>query len=103
MARRRRGQFPEPKQENGQWKIRYWIDQVQDDGLRRRARRTKCLGLADQLTETQARKEASRFLQPINDVEEGIEYSGKTMEQLIAKWRDAVKPAMKLSTQLSYG
>ena len=44
----------------------------------------------------------SRFLQPINDVEEGIEYSGKTMEQLIAKWRDAVKPAMKLSTQLSY-
>lgn len=102
MARRRRGQFPEPKQENGQWKIRYWIDQVQDDGLRRRVRRTKCLGLVDQLTETQARKEACRFLQPINDVEEGIEYSGKTMQQLIAKWRDAVEPAMKLSTQLSY-
>ncbi len=102
MARRRRGQFPEPKPENGQWKIRYWIDQVQDDGLRRRVRRTKCLGLVDQLTATQARKEASRFLQPINDVEESVEYSGKTMRHLIAKWRDAVKPAMKLSTQLSY-
>ena len=98
MARRRRGQFPEPKPENGQWKIRYWIDQVQDDGLRRRVRRTKCLGLVDQLTATQARKEASRFLQPINDVEESVEYSGKTMRHLIAKWRDAVKPAMKLST-----
>ena len=102
MARRRRGQFPNPKRENGQWKIRYWVDQIQDNGLRRRVRRTKCLGLVDQLTATQARKEACRFLLPINDVEAGIEYSAKTMHQLITKWRDAVKPAMKLSTQLSY-
>ena len=102
MARRRRGQFPNPKRENGQWKIRYWVDQIQDNGLRRRVRRTKCLGPVDQLTATQARKEACRFLLPINDVEAGIEYSAKTMQQLITKWRDAVKPAMKLSTQLSY-
>jgi integrase len=102
MARRRRGQFPEPKKENGQWKIRYWTDQAQPDGSIRRVRKTKCLGLTDQMTLTEARKEASRFLQPINDVEEGTEHTGKTMEQLIARWRKAVKPAFKLSTQLSY-
>lgn len=102
MARRRRGQFPEPKQENGQWKIRYWTDETQPSGLRCRVRKTKCLGSVDELTATQARKEALRFLQPINDVEEGIEHSDKTMKQLIAKWREAVKPALKFSTQLSY-
>lgn len=102
MARRRRGQFPEPKQENGQWKVRYWTDEAQPSGLRCRVRKTKCLGSVDELTVTQARKEALRFLEPINDVEEVAEHSGQTMKQLITKWREAVKPALKLSTQLSY-
>jgi hypothetical protein len=44
MARRRRGQFPQPKKENGQWKIRYYTDQAQADGDIRRVRKTKCLG-----------------------------------------------------------
>src|SRR5215467_1119280 len=102
MARRRRGQFPEPKQENGQWKIRYWIDQVHDNGHRARVRKTKCLGSIEDLTATQARKEGARFLQPINDLEQGFEYSATTMRHLITRWCDAVKPALKLSTQLSY-
>jgi len=102
MARRRRGQFPEPKKENGQWKIRYWTDEAQADGSRCRIRKTKCLGSVDEITATQAKREAWRFLQPINDVEQGIEHSGKTMRQLIAKWREAVKSALKHSTQLGY-
>jgi integrase len=102
MARRRRGQFPEPKQENGQWKIRYWADEAQDDGSRKRVRKTKCLGRVEDLTLTQARKEVWRFLEPINDVAEGSEHSSKTMVQLIATWNESVKPTLKLSTQCSY-
>ena len=102
MARRRRGQFPKPKQENGQWKIRYWIEQAQMDGSLQRVRKTKCLGIVSEITATQARNEACRFLQPINDCEPGIEHSSKTMQNLIKEWRRAVKPALKLSTQMSY-
>src|SRR5579875_41017 len=92
MARRRRGQFPIPKKENGQWKIRYWADERQDDGSRKRIRKTKCLGSIEELTFTQANKE----------VVEGSEYSKKTMAHLIAAWNESIKPTLKLSTQLSY-
>ena len=54
------------------------------------------------MTLTEARKEAQRFLEPINDVQEGIEHLAKTMNDLIAQWRMAVKPNLKLSTQQSY-
>ena len=54
------------------------------------------------MTYTEARKEAQRFLQPINDVEPGVEYAEKTMNQLIAQWREIVKPNFKRSTQESY-
>ena len=102
MARRRRGQFPEPKRVNGRWKIWYRTDDARQDGSRSRVQRTKCLGRADSMTLTQARKEAARFLQAINDVEEGIEHSGKTMVQLIGNWREAVGPTLKLSSRMSY-
>ena len=92
MARRRRGQWPQPKKERGLWKIRYWADVAQPDGSIKRKRRTKCLGRVEEMTLTQARKEASRFLQPINDVEEGIEHTEKMMNDLIAQWRKLVPP-----------
>lgn len=102
MARRRRGQFPEPKKERGQWKIRYYTDVAQADGTVRRVRKTKCLGRVDQMTFREAKKEAQRFLQPINDVEPGIEYAERTVDDLIEQWREAVKPNLKRSTQESY-
>ena len=102
MARRRRGQFPQPKQERGLWKIRYWADVAQPDGSIVRKKRTKCLGRVEEMTLTEARKKAQLFLQPINDVEEGIEHTEKTMNDLIDQWRVLVKPNLKLSTQLSY-
>ena len=100
--RRRRGQNPKPKKENGQWKIRYWIDQAQADGTVRRVKKTKCLGKVGEMTLSQACREARQFLQPINDLEGGIEYSEMTVNQLIAKWRTAIKPNLKRSTQESY-
>ena len=102
VARRRRGQFPEPKKEDGQWKIRYWADVIREDGSRQRVRRTKCLGRVGELTRAEARKAAWRFLDPINEVIEGSEYREQTMRQLIAAWSGSVKPALKLSTQVSY-
>ena len=54
------------------------------------------------MTLTQARKETQRFLQPINDVEEGIEYSAKIMNDFIGQWRALVKPNLKRSTQEGY-
>ena len=100
--RRRRGQNPKPKKENGQWKIRYWIDQSQPDGTVRRVKKTKCLGKVGEMAFSRASAEVRRFLQPINDLEEGIEYSEKTVNQLVARWREAVKPNLKRSTQESY-
>ena len=102
MARRRRGQFPKPKKEKGQWKIRYYTDQAQEDETVQRVRKTKCLGRVEEMTLTEARKEAQRFLQPINDVEPGVEYAEKTVDQLILQWRRAVKPNLKPSTQANY-
>jgi integrase len=101
-ARRRRGQFPEPREVNGQWKMQYRVDVEQEDGSIGRVVKTKCLGPVHAMTYTQAKKEAARFLQPINDVEEGIEHSNKTMRHLIAKWEAAAKPNMKKSTQMAY-
>jgi len=102
MARRRRGQFPEPRKENNLWKIRYRTDQAQHDGTIRRVQRTKCLGPIGTMTLTQARKAAVEFLQPINDVEPGLEHADKTVNQLIARWRVSVMPTLKPSTQRSY-
>ena len=102
MARRRRGQFPEPKKERGQWRIRYYTDVAQADGSILRKRKTKCLGRIDEMTLTEARKEAMKFLQPINDVEPGAEHKEKTVNDLIQQWRLTVKPTLKFSTQLSY-
>jgi hypothetical protein len=67
-----------------------------------RKKRTKCLGRVGAMTLTEARKEAQRFLQPINDVEVGVEHTEKTMNDLIAQWRTSVKPNHKRSTQESY-
>ncbi len=102
MARRRRGQFPIPREEKGQWKIRYYTDVAQPDGTVRRPRKTKCLGRVKDMTLTEAKKEAARFLQPINDVEPGIEYAEKTLNELIHRWRRDVKPNLKVSTQDHY-
>jgi len=102
MARRRRGQFPQPKKENGQWKIRYYTDQAQPDGSTRRVRKTKCLGPVSSMTLTEARKDALCFIQPINEVRPGIEHGEKTLTHLIIEWRSAVKPTLKFSTQKNY-
>ena len=102
MARRRRGQWPTPKKEKGQWKIRYYTDQAQEDGTVRRVKKTKCLGRVEDLTLTEARKETARFLQAINDVEPGIEHAEKTLNELIHRWRRDVKPNLKPSAQESY-
>ena len=102
MARRKRGQFPMPKKENGQWKIRYYIDQVRSDGSVRRVRKTKCLGRIDAMTSVQARKEAMRFLQDVNDVQPWVEHSDRTLAELVDHWRVTVKPNLKRSTQEGY-
>ena len=102
MARRRRGQFPTPRKERGQWKIRYYTDVAQPGGTVRRPRKTKCLGRVKDMTLTEAKKETARFLQPINDVEPGIEYQEKTVNDLIQLWRRDVKSNLRRSTQANY-
>ncbi len=102
MARRRRWQSPTPRKERGQWKIRYYTDVAQPDGIVQRVKKTKCLGRVEELTFTEAKKESARFLQPINDVEPGIEHQEKTLNELIQRWRRDVKPNLKRSTRDSY-
>lgn len=102
MARRKTYQKPEPYEENGQWKIKYRNPVEQLDGSIRREQRTKCLGSVAEMNITMARKERDRFLQPINDVVSGIEHTRKTMQHLIARWKQGIKPNLKYSTQCSY-
>ena len=102
MAHRKTYQKPEPMEENGQWKIRYRVPLEQPDGSIRRMQKTKCLGSVVEMTLSEARKERDRVLQPINDVAPGIEHTGKTIDHLIARWKEAIKPSMKYSTQQSY-
>src|SRR5690606_7901526 len=82
--------------------FRYYTDQAQPDGTVRRVKKTKCLGRVEELTFREAKKEAARFLQPINDVEPGIEHAEKTLNELIHRWRRDVKPNLKRSTQANY-
>jgi integrase len=65
-------------------------------------RKTKCLGPVEAMTFREARKEAQRFLEAINDVAPGVEHAEKTVDQLIRQWRAAVKPNLKPSTQDGY-
>ncbi len=102
MARRRRWQSPTPRKERGQWKIRYYTDLAQPDGTVQRVKKTKCLGRVEEMTFTEAKKESARFLQPINDVEPGIEYQEKTLNDLVQLWERDVKPNLKRSTQANY-
>ena len=102
MARRRRGQFPKPTKEKSLWKIRFWTDQAQPDGSITRVRKTKCLGRDDEMTYREARKEAPNYLQPINDLEVGLEHTNKAFDQLVSQWRSAVKSTLKFSTQRQY-
>src|SRR5712692_268834 len=102
MARRKTYQKPEPREVNGQWKIWYRTPIEQPDGTIKRVQRLKCLGPVSELTPSQAKKERDKFLLPINDVAVGIEHARKTMAHLIARWRQAIKPNLKFSTQLSY-
>jgi len=102
MARRKTYQKSEPYEENGQWKIKYRMPIEQEDGSIRREQRTKCLGPVAEMNLTMARNGRDQFLQPINDAAAGIEHTRKTMGHLIARWREAIKPALKLSTQCSY-
>jgi integrase len=102
MARRKTYQKPEPKVENGLWKIRYREPVEQPEGTIRREQRTKCLGSVLEVTLSEARKERDRFLQRINDVAVGVEHGRKTMAMLVARWTAAVRPTFKFSTQTSY-
>lgn len=97
MARKRRGQFPKPRQEDGQWKITY--REYLESGAKKR---TKCLGRVDQLSFAEARKAAQKFLDPINEVAPGSEFSDRTMKHLVDHWRAVEKSNLKRSTQLSY-
>ena len=100
--RRRRGQNPKPYQENERWKFKYRIDQAQADGQVRRAQRTKVLGRLDEMTFSEACREVRKFVQPIDDLRPGIEFSSRTVRDLIQKWRRTVGRTLRPSTQRSY-
>ncbi|MDA1234027.1 MAG: hypothetical protein O3A53_04430, partial [Acidobacteria bacterium] len=65
-------------------------------------KKTKCLGRVEDMILTEAKKERDLFLQPINDVEPGIEHAERTLNELIHRWRRDVKPSLKPSAQESY-
>ena len=88
------------KTDNG--KIKYRIPVEQSDGSIQRVQRTRCLGVTTGMNLTLARKARDRFLQPINDVEGGVEHSRKTMQQLADRWQQSIAPTLKASTRKSY-
>jgi integrase len=103
MVRSRRpGQAPEPKQADGSWKIWYRVDQAQSDGSIRRIQRTKVLGRVSDMTVSQARAEAKRFIQPINDLTIGLEFTQHTFAALVERWRQTTARTLRPETLRSY-
>ena len=100
--RRRRGQNPKPYKENERWKFKYRIDQALADGQVRRAQKTKVLGRVDEMSFSEASREARRFVTPIDELKPGIEFSSRTVRDLIQKWRRTVGRTLRPSTQRSY-
>ena len=58
--RRRRGQNPKPYKERDRWKFKYRIDQAQPDGSVRRVQKTKVLGRTDEMSYSEACREARK-------------------------------------------
>lgn len=103
MARNRRsGQTPRPRKDRGKWKIWYRKDVVDAEGNHRRVQTTRTLGAVGSMTFTQACGEARKFLQPVNDLETGVEYSSRTMNDLVERWRGGLKTMLKKSSQRNY-
>lgn len=95
--------MPVPKLVNGgSWKVWYRIDKEQPDGTIIRVQKTKILGRAGEMTKAEAKKAAAELVREINNVQEGIEHREKTMADLIARWRESVRPTYKLSTRAAY-
>lgn len=100
--RRRRGQNPKPYQERSRWKFKYRIDQAQADGSVRRVQKTKVLGRTDEMSFSEACREARKFITPIDELSPGVEHSERSMAELIQCWREAIAPNLKRSTRESY-
>ena len=101
-CRRRRGQNPKPYKERDRWKFKYRTDEVQPDGSIRRVQKTKVLGRTDEMSFSEACREARQFVDPIDKLQPGIEHSKRTMADLIQRWRRAIAPNLKRSTCDSY-
>ena len=101
--RRRRGQNPKPYKERDRWKFKYRIDQAQPDGSVKRVQKTKVLGRTDEMSFSEASREARKFVTPIDELQPGVEHSERTMADLIRAWREAIAPNLKRSTCESYG
>ncbi len=54
------------------------------------------------MTFTEACGEARNFLQAVNDLETGVEYSSRTMNDLMERWRHGLKRLLKKSSQRNY-
>lgn len=98
---RKRAQFPEPKRkENGKWKFWYRRDVMLADG--RTVRKQNSKELPAHLTAREAKKEAYRFVQDINDCLPHTLCTGRTMNELTNQWRALVAPNLKHSTRQGY-
>jgi integrase len=91
-----------PKPVRGSWKIWYRVDQLQTDGSIRRFQRTKALGRVSEMTASEARAAALRFVQPFNDRVVGVEFRGHTLEALAARWEQTVARTLRAETRRSY-
>lgn len=100
--RRRRGQNPQPYRERDRWKFKYRIDQAQPDGSVKRVQKTKVLARADEMSFSEACREAREFVTPIDELKPGVEHSERSMADLIQRWQEAIAPNLKRSTCESY-
>jgi integrase len=75
---------------------------MQLDGSIQQVQRTKILGRVGEMTVSQARSEALRFVQPINDLVLGVEYDRHTVIALVEKWRQTVARTLRPETLRSY-
>lgn len=98
---RSRYQRPPVKQHGNQWTIRAYVPELQPDGTFTRERKRISLGRIDEMTKTQACKEADRILESVNNGR-FVAAAQLPFSEIVAKYKDTRLKLLQPSTQEKY-
>jgi integrase len=98
---RSRYQRPKINQHGNQWTFRAYVPELQPDGTFTRERKRITLGRIEEMTKTQASKEADRILESINNGR-FVAAAQMPFPQIVTKYKETRLKTLQSSTQGKY-